>query len=73
MLDALALVAAQIFLDLALVVRAFIDRNADLTTGRSQCAAGQPSMFALDIKEADFPEGEGIGVEPIPKCPCCRE
>ena len=66
MLNALALVAAQVFLDLALVVGAFVNRDADLAAGRGQGAAGQAGMFALDVEEADFTEGEGICIEPIP-------
>ena len=66
MLDALAFVAAQVFLNLAFVVGAFVDRDTNFTAGRGKRATGKASMFSLNVKEADFTEGESVGIEPVP-------
>ncbi len=65
-LDAFALVALEIFLDLALVVGALVDRDADLAAGRGERAAGQTGELARDVEEADLTEIEGLRIEPVP-------
>ena len=53
-LDALALVGVQVFLDLAAVVGGFVDRDADLAVRAGQGAGEQAGVFALDVEVADF-------------------
>jgi hypothetical protein len=57
-LDALALVFVEVFLDLTLVVLAFIDGYADFAAGRGEGARKQPGLLALDAEVTDFPEVE---------------
>src|SRR5882757_952449 len=56
MLDALALVLVQVLLDLALVVLALIDGNADLAAGRGERTREQAGLLSLDAEVANFPE-----------------
>ena len=54
-LDALTIVLAQEFLDLALAALAFlVQRNADLAVRRRQRLGGQAGILALDVEIADF-------------------
>ncbi|EGE60007.1 hypothetical protein RHECNPAF_1740012 [Rhizobium etli CNPAF512] len=62
-LDALAAVLLQIFLDLAGVVLRFIQRNADLAAGRGDGAADQTGDAAVYIEEVDLLEIEQLTVE----------
>ena len=55
MLDALAIIGAQIFLDLALAARTFfVERDADLAVGGGHRLRGQAGIFALDVEIADL-------------------
>src|SRR5262245_18935854 len=65
-LDPLTLVLPQILLDLALVVGAFVDGDADLAAGGGQRAAAETGELALDVEKTDLAELEGLGVEPVP-------
>ena len=57
MLDALAIVGAQEFLDLAATAPAlFVQRNADLAIGRGHRLTGQAGIFTLDVEPADLAE-----------------
>ena len=72
-LDALAAIFAQVFLDLRLVVLRLVDRDADLAAGAGQRAREQPGLLALDVEVADLAEIEQLLVEARPTCPCCRD
>ena len=66
MLDALAAVLGQVLLDLALVVLALVDRDADLAARRGHRLREQPGLLALDVEVADLAEAEQPLVEPRP-------
>ena len=67
MLNTLAIIGAQIFLDLAAAGFAFlVQRNADLAVRRGHRPAGQPGIFALDVEIADFAEVEDALVKARP-------
>src|SRR5690606_10226455 len=55
-LDALAVVFADEFLDLRLVVRRLVDRDADLAARRGHGAGEQTGELALDIEVANLAE-----------------
>jgi hypothetical protein len=57
-LDALALVLAQELLDLALVVLALVQRDADLAAGAGHRLGEQAGLLALDVEVADLAEVE---------------
>ena len=50
MLDALAIVASQVFDNLPGLAPVLVDRDANAPTGAGQSAAAQPGELALDIK-----------------------
>ena len=66
MLDALAAIDAEIFLDLAGIAGILVDRNPDLAVGAGQRPREQAGRPALDIEEADLPEIEQLFVEAGP-------
>ena len=66
-LDALAAIGAQIFLDLRLVVGRFVDGDADLAAGAGHRPALQAGQLALDVEVADLPEVEEPLVEVRPQ------
>ena len=66
MLDAFAVVAFQVFNDLAGLATILVDRNADTTAGRGQGAAEQSGELACNVKKADFAEIEQVTVEGKP-------
>ena len=67
MLNALAIVGAQIFLDLPAAGLAFlVQRDADLAIGRGHRAAGEPRILALDVEIADLAEIEDTLVKSRP-------
>ena len=66
MLNALALILMQIFLDLAFVVGGFVDRYADLAARARQGPREKAGLFSFDVEIADLPEIEEILVEAIP-------
>ena len=72
-LDALAAVLAQVFLDLRLVVLRLVDRDADLAAGAGQRAREQPGLLAFDVEVADLAEVEQRFVESPSTCPCGRD
>ncbi|MNO91899.1 hypothetical protein D3C76_834580 [compost metagenome] len=55
-LDAFAVVLADEFLDLRLVVRRLVDRDADLAAGRGHGAGEQAGELAFDVEVADLAE-----------------
>ncbi len=63
MLNPLAFVSREIFRDLTLVVREFIQRNPDLAIGAGHRARFQAGQLAFDIEVADFAEIEEVLVE----------
>src|SRR5215471_2426281 len=63
MLDALAAIGLQIFLDLAGVAGILIDRNPDLSVGAGQRARKQARGAAFDVEETDMAEVEELLVE----------
>src|SRR5262245_42455145 len=66
MLDAFALILAQILFDLAVVVGALVDRNADLAARRGQRPAHQTCQLALDAEKEDLAELEGFRIKAVP-------
>ncbi len=66
MLDALAVVLAQEFLDLAVVVLALVERNADGAVGRDHGLAEQARGLALDVEILLLFEAEQLAVEAGP-------
>src|SRR5579859_6675152 len=66
MLDAFAVVIADEFLDLALVVLALVERNADRLVGRDHRLAEQAGGLALDVEILLLLEAEELGVEGRP-------
>ena len=65
-LDALAVIGGEIFLDLRLVVGAFVDRDADLAARAGHRLGLQPGQLALDVEVADLAEIEEPLVEARP-------
>ena len=65
-LDPLAVILAQVFLDLTLVVLRFVDRDADQAAGTGQGAREESRAFALDVEVADLAEVEQSLVEARP-------
>ena len=65
-LDALAAVFAQVFLDLRLVVLRLVDRDADLAAGARERAREQAGLLAFDVEIADLAEVEQRLVEAGP-------
>src|SRR5688572_29617228 len=59
-LDALALVLAQVFLDLRLVVLRFVYRDADLVAGAGERPREQARLLAFDVEVADLAEVEQL-------------
>src|SRR6218665_287649 len=57
-LDALAVVQVQVLGDLALVVAALVDRDADLAAGAGHGLALQAGQLALDVEVAHLAEVE---------------
>src|SRR5262249_13024401 len=55
-LYAFAMIGDQVFLDLRLVVRGFVDGNADLAVGAGHGLALQSRELALDVEVADLAE-----------------
>src|SRR5229473_1615992 len=62
-LDALAVIGREVFLDLRLVVGALVDRDADLAARAGHRLALQPGELAFDVEVADFAEIEEAFVE----------
>ena len=60
------LYCVQVFFDLALLVGALVDRDADLAVGAGQRAGKQAGVFALDVEIADLAEIEDALVEARP-------
>src|ERR1700676_4899663 len=65
-LDALAAIDAEIFLDLAGLSGVLIDRNPDLAVGTGQRPREQAGGAALDIEKPDLAEIEQFFVESSP-------
>src|SRR3954471_4409939 len=63
MLDSLALILAQEFLDLAVLVLALVERNADLVVRRGHRAGDQGGLLPLDVEIAYLPGVEEPLVE----------
>src|SRR3546814_1236359 len=63
MLDALALIVADEFLDLRILVLAFVQGNADRAVGGDHRLAEQPRRLALDVEIFLLLEAEQLGVE----------
>src|SRR3546814_2448870 len=67
MLDTLAIIGAQIFLDLALAARAlFVERDANLAVGGGHRFRRQSGIFALDVEIADLAKARDPFVEGRP-------
>ena len=66
MLDALAVIDVEIFLDLAGIAGILVDRNPDLAVRAGQRAGEQAGRTALDVEEADLAEIEQFFVEAGP-------
>ena len=62
-LDALAVVGVEVFLDLRLVVGGFVDRDADLAARAGHRLGFQARELALDVEVADLAEVEQALVE----------
>src|SRR5215217_135894 len=62
-LDALALILAQELLDLALVVLALVERDANLAVGRGHGLGEEAGDLPLDVEVADLAEIEEPFVE----------
>src|SRR3546814_18439518 len=70
MLDTLAIIGAQIFLDLALAARAlFVERDANLAVGGGQRFRRQSGIFALDVEIADLAKARDAFTESRPLLP----
>ena len=65
-LDALAAIGRQVFGDLAVVVGAFVDRNADPAAGADHGTRMQAAVASLDVEAADLAEAEDLRVERRP-------
>src|SRR5262249_28001088 len=65
-LNALALVLTQIFLDLRSVVGRLIDWNSNAPARARQRSRKQSGQLALDVDKADLPKIEQLGVEGEP-------
>ncbi len=65
-LDALAAIRRQIFLDLPGIARVLVDRNPDLAVRAGQRAREQAGRPALDVKEADLAEVEQLLIKAGP-------
>src|SRR3984893_619441 len=65
-LDAFAVILAQVFLDLALVVLRLVDRDADLAARTGHGARQEPGVLTLDVEVADLAEVEQLLVEAGP-------
>src|SRR3546814_6453154 len=65
-LDALALIVADEFLDLRILVLAFVQGNADRAVGGDHRLAEQPRRLALDVEIFLLLEAEQLGVEARP-------
>ena len=66
MLDALAAIDVEIFLDLSGIAGILVDRNPDLAVRAGQRAGEQARSAALDVEEADLVEVEQLFVEAGP-------
>src|SRR3546814_17776426 len=64
MLDALALIVADEFLDLRILVLAFVQGNADRAVGGDHRLAEQPRRLALDVRS----EERRVGKECVSTC-----
>src|SRR3546814_11231650 len=71
MLNAFSIIVADEFLDLALVILALVQRNADRTIGRDHRLAEKTRRLALDVEIFLFDEAEDAAVEirPHPHLP----
>ena len=65
-LDALAVIDVEVFLDLRLRVRGLVDGNADLAARARHRARREAGLLALDVEVADLAEVEELLVEPRP-------
>src|SRR5258708_225220 len=65
-LNAFAFVLVQIFFDLALVVLALVDGDANLAAGRGERAREQTGLLAFDAEVANLPEVEQLFVKAGP-------
>jgi hypothetical protein len=65
-LDALAAINFQIFLDLARVASVLVDWNANLAVGARQRSREQARRAALDVEETDFAEVEKLFIKARP-------
>src|SRR5690349_11793098 len=65
-LDALAAIDVEIFLDLPGIAGVLVDRNADPAVRAGQRTREQTRGAALDVKEADLAEVEQLCVEAGP-------
>src|SRR6202022_357336 len=65
-LDALAAIYVEIFLDLAGLAGVLVDRNPDLAVGAGQRPREQAGSAALDIEKTNLPEVEQSFVEAGP-------
>src|SRR5262249_39530437 len=65
-LDALAAIDVEIFLDLAGLAGILVDRNPDLAVGAGQRPREQTRCAALDVEEPDLAEVEQLRVEAGP-------
>src|SRR6201999_4365715 len=65
-LDALAAIDVEIFLDLAGRAGVLVDRNPDLAVGAGQRAGEQAGGAALDVEKSDLAEVEQLCVKAGP-------
>ena len=65
-LDAFAMVLVQVFGDLRLVVRRFVDGNADLAARRSHGLRLEARQLAFDVEITHFAEVEQVFIEARP-------
>src|SRR5947208_16487566 len=63
MLDALAAIEVEVFLDLPGLACVLVDRNPDLAVRAGQRPREQAGGAALDIEETNLPEDEQISIK----------
>jgi hypothetical protein len=70
-LDALAVVALEVFDDLPRLAPVLVDGDADAAAGGGQGAGQEARELALDVEEADLAEVEqaAVEVEPLSMLP----
>ena len=71
-LNALAVIDVEIFLDLRLLVRGLVDRDADLAARARHRARREPRLLALDVEVADLAKVEELLVEVRPHVHAAR-